>query len=530
MPGSLPPAGGGLPRFAVSRGLFLRLLGLVYLVAFASLATQILGLVGADGLLPATAYLERAHDLWGAGAYSRLPTLLWLWPSDTGLLALCWLGMALSAAAFAGIAPIATFTTLWVCYLSLTIAGQDFLSFQWDVLLLETGVLAVLYSPAAWRAPLRSGRDPSAAARWLIWGLAFKLTFLSGVTKLLSGDATWWSLTALRYHYETQPIPTWVGWYAHHAPDWFGALSVGAMFVIEIAVPFVIFAPPRFRRARIAGCAILCLFQGLIAATGNYGFFNLLSVVLYLSLLDDDAIVSGVSGLLSRARALFRRGAASGSNAPSRSGGAPRPATLLRPAVPPVEPARAPSWTGYTVAGLAAALAVLSALTLVREMRRPEPMPVWSDTLLGLVAPLRSVNGYGLFRSMTTERPEIVIEGTADGVTWTEYPFRWKAGDLARAPGFVQPHMPRLDWQMWFAALDPQRQAHWLFALVDRLLENDPAALGLLDGNPFPGEPPRLVRLALYRYRFTTPDEGAGRDWWTRELIGYLTEPIPRRP
>ena len=137
-------------------------------------------------------------------------------------------------------------------------------------------------------------------------------------------------------------------------------------------------------------------------------------------------------------------------------------------------------------------MALLSALTFVREIRRPAPMPDWSNALLGTVAPLRSVSGYGLFRVMTTERPEIVIEGSADGETWLEYPFPWKAGEPARAPGFVQPHMPRLDWQMWFAALDPQRQAHWLFALVDRLLENDPTALGLLDSNPFPHEPPRL--------------------------------------
>lgn len=518
-----PAAAGGPPRFALSRGLFLRLLGLVYLVAFASLSTQILGLIGADGLLPAAAYLERVHDLWGAEAYYRLPTLLWLWPSDTGLVALCWMGMALSVAAVAGMAPIATFAALWVCYLSLTIAGQDFLSFQWDVLLLEAGLLAVLYSPAAWRAPLRSGRNPPAAARWLVWGLAFKLTFLSGVTKLLSGDATWLSLTALRYHYETQPIPTWVGWYAHQLPDWSGTLSVAVMFVIEVAVPFVIFVPARFRRVRIAGCALLCLLQILIAATGNYGFFNLLTLVLYLSLLDDDAILAAVSGLRSMA------GARSGPRLRSApSGASPKPAKPA-PADVSRQPA-GPPWRGYAVASLAALLAVLSALTLVREVRWPRPMPAWSDTLLGAVVPLRSVSGYGLFRSMTTERPEIVIEGTADGVTWKEYAFPWKAGDLARAPGFVQPHMPRLDWQMWFAALDPQRQAHWLFALVERLLENDPTALSLLDGNPFPDEPPRFIRLVMYRYRFTGRDAGASGDWWSRELIGSLTEPIPRRP
>lgn len=486
------------PRFALSRGLFLRLLGFVYFVAFSSLAPQLPGLVGADGLLSAAGYLERAYDLWGGDAYMQLPTLLWLWPGDELLMGLCWLGIALSIAAMLGIAPIAVFASLWTLYLSLTVAGQDFLFFQWDLLLLETGVLAVIYAPPGLWPPLETRRPPSAAARWLVWSLAFKLTFLSGVTKLLSGDETWWGLTALRYHYETQPIPTWVSWYAHNAPDWFGTLSIGLMFFIELIVPFVMLAPARFRILRTTGCALLCVLQVLIAITGNYGFFNLLTMVLYASLLDDSVI----SRLLPWLQA---------------------PAGYAQQGAP------GPTASRTAMAVLVTLLAFLSALTFVRELRRPTPLPDWSNALLGVVAPLRSVNGYGLFRVMTTDRPEIVIEGSADGVTWTEYSFPWKAGDPARAPGFVQPHMPRLDWQMWFAALDPQRHAHWLFALVDRLLENDPTALALLDSNPFPGEPPGYIRLALYRYRFTTPAGEADGDWWTRELTGYLTEPIPRR-
>lgn len=489
---------GDAPCFSLSRGLFLRLLGFVYLVAFASLAPQLRGLVGEDGLLPAAGYLERAHEVFGGDAYRQLPTLLWLWPGDGLLLGLCGAGIVLSLAALAGIAPIAVFASLWALYLSLTVAGQDFLFFQWDLLLLETGLVAVLYAPAGRWPPLATPDPPGAGARWLLWGLAFKLTFLSGATKLLSGDATWWSLTALRHHYETQPLPTWLGWYAHNAPDWFGVLSVGAMFIIELGAPFAILVPPRFRRVRIAGIGALCLLQVLIAATGNYGFFNLLTVVLYLSLLDDAAIV----------RIL------------------PRLPTPIRYA-PPEPPA---SGAGrLALAAPVAALALLSALTFVREVQRPAPLPGWAEATLQAAAPLRSVSGYGLFRVMTTERPEIVIEGSADGAAWIEYPFRWKAGDPARAPGFVQPHMPRLDWQMWFAALDPQRHAHWLFALVDGLLENDPAALALLDANPFPDEPPEQIRLALYRYRFTTPGEAADGVWWRRELTGYVTEPIFRR-
>ena len=340
-----------------------------------------------------------------------------------------------------------------------------------------------------------------------MWGLAFKLTFLSGITKLLSGDETWWGLTALRYHYETQPIPTWVGWYAHQAPAWIATLSTAVMFAIELGAPFVILLPSRFRRVRLTGFALLCLLQALIAATGNYGFFNLLTVVLYLSLLDDATLGRFLPGL----------GAHRLEPPPARGN------SLSRRAVPS-------RWRRAAVGVVASALAAASAYTFVREIRRPEPMPEWSAAAFGWVAPFRSVNGYGLFRTMTVERPEIVVEGSADGITWTEYPFRWKAGDPNRAPGFVQPHMPRLDWQMWFAALGPRAEAHWLLPLAGHLLDPPPAVLALLDddNNPFADEPPRFVRLALYDYRFTTLAEGTGDAWWRRELIAYLTEPIAR--
>ena len=499
MPGLSAPAAGGPPSFVLSRNLFLRLLGFVHLAAFASLAPQIVGLIGAEGLLPAAAYLDRVRELWGSDAYRQLPTLLWLWPSDAFLVGACCLGIALSAAAMAGVAPRTVFPALWVCYLTLAVAGQEFLQFQWDVLLLETGLLAAVYAPAGWRVRLVAGNEPSTAARWLVWGLAFKLTFLSGVTKLLSGDATWRNLTALEHHYQTQPLPTWIGWYFHNAPDWFGFLSVGVMFFIEVAVAFVILAPARFRRIRMAGCGLLCLLQVLIAATGNYGFFNLLAVVLYLSLLDDAAVASLLR--LGMSRRLPQEG--------------------RRPS---------PAWRRRALAGVTALLAGLSALTLAREVRRPAPMPAWADAALAAVEPFRSVNGYGLFRVMTTERYEIVFEGSADGSTWREYPFRWKPGDPARAPGFVQPHMPRLDWQMWFAALDPRGNTHWLMTLANGLLDGDRTTVDLLGDSPFPEAPPRFVRVTMYRYRFTTPPEAASGAWWTREPLGPMTEPLTRRP
>jgi hypothetical protein len=208
----------------LTRRLFLRLLGLVYLIAFASLAVQIRGLVGEHGILPAERFLDWVHSNYGAGAYRLLPTLFWLDASDTALLIGAWTGAALGLLLMLGVRPRLLLILLWLLYLSLSVVGQDFLSFQWDALLLETGLLAVLWAPP--RFPRRVSPPPLLlvsepvgpadssgtglvfdGARWLLVFLLFKLMFLSGVTKILSGDPTWQYGTALDFHFETQPLP-----------------------------------------------------------------------------------------------------------------------------------------------------------------------------------------------------------------------------------------------------------------------------------------------------------------------------------
>jgi hypothetical protein len=478
----------------LTRLLFLRLLGLVYLIAFVSLAVQITGLVGSHGLFPAGAYLDWARSVYGPSVYRLLPTLFWLGAGDTALRSAAWAGAGFAVLVIVGVAPRAALAGAWVLYLSLSVAGQDFLSFQWDALLLEAGLLAVLWAPPGWR-PGREAPSPSAAVRWLLVFLLFKLMFLSGATKLLSGDPTWRHLTALDYHFETQPLPTWLGWYAHQLPSPVHRASTVVMFAIELGAPWLLFAPPRFRRLRYAGVAALVLLQLGIALTGNYGFFNLLAIVLCVPALDDDLI----------GRLLPHR------TGPPADDGGRRPALML---------------------GIVPVIAFFSALSAWAELAYTLPggrgaalLPRWTATALGWVAPLRSFNGYGLFRVMTTERPEIVIEGSGDGAHWMPYEFRYKPGALTRPPGFVEPYHPRLDWQMWFAALDPMRGLPLLQALSLQLRAGTPEVVGLLGRNPFPNAPPRFIRLALYQYRFTTRAERSRSGaWWARELTGYLPD------
>ncbi len=495
------------------RGLLLRLLAGVYLVAFASFWVQAEGLIGPHGILPVSEFLDAARQQIGEQAYRQLPTVLWLSGSAAALHLVCGAGVVISLAAIAGLAPLLCFALLWMLYLSIVQGGQDFMSFQWDVLLLEAGVVAWFLAPARRRAGITERRPPPAVGIWLARLLVWKLMFLSGATKLLAYDDTWWQLTALDYHYYTQPLPWWTSWFMHQLPPWFGKACVAVTLLIEIGAPWLICCG---RRARLTAFALLVALQLAIAWTGNYGFFNLLTIVLCTALLDDRAIERVLPTLSER--------------------------RLGTPTARQIgEIVRGGSWASMLRGLLATALVAASLLVTLRELQRTLPGdhragPVgaaleWSDRkllrparpALAAIAPFHSVNGYGLFRSMTTARPEIVIEASADGTTWTEVEFHWKPGDLRRRPRLVAPHQPRLDWQMWFAALDPNG-APWLGPFLRRLLEGEEDVLELLDAPEWRGKPPRYVQLRYYRYQFTDRKERRSTGaWWRREPIGALT-------
>ena len=482
---------------AIASWIFLRLLGVTFLIAFVSLWTQVHGLVGDDGILPAHDYLVWARDSLGTACYRTLPTVCWLSTDGAFLNVLCGTGVMAALLLTVGIVPIPALGILWLLYLSLCVIGQTFLSFQWDTLLLETALIAAFLAPVDWRPKLWSVPRPSPIGLLLGRLLLFKLMFLSGVTKLLSGEPTWRDLSALDLHYETQPLPSWIGWYAHQLPEWFQRLSVANMYVIEIALPFLFFAPRRVRHVAAAGVILL---QVLIAATGSYCFFNLLAVALCVLLLDDQ--------LLRRMLPRVVR---------DRITVGPRNiAVTSRQKI-----------TRYALNTAGGVVLLISACVLLREAGQSRL--VGGTALLSITDPLRTINGYGLFRIMTTERFEIVIEGSDDGMTWSEYEFRWKPGDLARRPRFAAPHQPRLDWQMWFAGANPERNAYWLRHLANRLLEGSKPVLDLLADNPFPDQPPRYVRFIYYRYEFTDPStKRRTGHWWARELRGTLTPPIAR--
>ena len=461
-----------------SRWLFLRAIGCIYLIAFLSLWVQIHGLVGSNGILAADQYLSAVRQQVGIAGYHLVPTLFWLYPSDLFLHILCAGGVVLSFVLIAGFFPPLALAGLWGLYLSLVSVGQVFLSFQWDVLLLEVGLLAIFFAPLQIRDTLSLASPPSVPFLWLLRWLLFRLMFASGFVKLAS-DEVWRNLTALNFHYETQPLPTSIGWYVHQLPEWFQKVSVIGMFAVELAVPFLIFAP---RRLRTAGCIGLVGLQVLIILTGNYCFFNLLTIALCLLLIDDVTW----KWLLPK-----------------------RLMPTIHSLVQPVH-----RYRHACIAVVAILLFLLSGIRfsgqLFREARLPD---------VAWITPFRSVNTYGLFADMTESRPEIIVEGSNDRILWKTYEFRWKPGDLTKAPKWVAPHQPRLDWQMWFAALQGDYQrTYWFLNFMGDLLGGNPHVLKLLAENPFPDEPPRYVRATLYDYRFTKlSTKHSEGTWWERE-------------
>jgi len=463
-------------RYSVLCWIFLRLFGAIYVAAFVSLAVQVQGLIGREGILPAADYLAAVHQNLGNSAYRLAPTLFWMNSSDTALFAGAVAGAVLGFLVIADRWTRPALIGLFALYLSYVYAGQEFMSFQWDSLLLEVGFLAIFLT----------GR--SRIVIWLYRWLVFRYIFLAGIVKLESGDPTWRNLTALEYHFWTQPLPTPLAWYAAQLPRWLLVGGTAATLIIELGMVFLIFLP---RRLRAAAASSVLLLQSLIVLTGNYNFFNLLTMLLCLFLFDDAALRLRLPSLQSRLRCVPPAG---------------RAATVI--------------------ATLLAFLLVPVGLNRIWETVAQAELPVLG-TVARAVSPFMIVNPYGLFAVMTVTRPEIVIEGSSDGNIWREYVFRYKPGPLSRPPLWNIPHQPRLDWQMWFAALGEPRENLWVVRLMALLLDGSRPVLGLLASNPFVRDPPKYVRAQLYDYRFADQRTRAlTGQWWTRRWEAPYIPPI----
>lgn len=454
--------------YSLAIELFLRLLGLIYLFAYVPFLFQIRGLLGKDGILPVSEYLSQIHRRFGSRRFYYLPTLFWLNSSDVALLSLIWAGIALGGLLMLGVATPVVLLSLYVVHLSLTSAGQDFLGFGWETLLLEITAAACLMTATT----------PYNTLGWIALNfILFRFHVQAGASKLLSGDPTWRDGTAIAYHYFTQPLPNTIAWYAQKLPMWFHKLSTWITFYAELIVPLAIFSPPWVRL--IVAIQMIGL-QVTIWLTGNLSYLNHMTVVLSVILLHNRFLES-----------------------------------LLGPA-PDVSQASPIIWQ-WAISACAAAFLFFQVINLINYFF---PRRHWY-LLLKWISPFHLAHPHQLFSVMTTKRYEIIIEGSRDGFVWHEYAFYYKPGDVAWRPRRISPYQPRLDWQAWFLPFDIFENQGWFQQFIAKLLQGSPTVVKLLKYNPFTEGPPMYIRVLMYDYEFTSGDERARTGhWWKRTLVG----------
>ncbi|MFB9841002.1 lipase maturation factor family protein [Mucilaginibacter ginsenosidivorans] len=472
------------PTYWLTRFMILRLLGIVYAVAFLVAINQLVPLIGSNGLLPIGNYFKQVGDALGSNGagFVRLPSVFWLWHSDTALLTVAWTGFAISLVAIAGYTNAPLMGLLWFLYMSIVHAGQDWYGYGWEIQLTETGFLAIFLCPLLDMRPFPRRAPPFIVIvlfRWLI----LRIMLGSGLIKF-RGDKVWRNGTALYYHFETQPIPGPLSRWFHFMPRIMLKMGVWFNWLAELVAPWFIFWPRIGRH--IAG-VIIMLLQVVLIFSGNLSFLNWLTIVPALACFDD-----GFWSLI-LPRQLVRKAAVVAESAEESI------------------PMLTTSWV------VAVVIALLSIEPVANLLSPGQVMNTSFD-------PLDLVNTYGAFGSVGQQRLNVVFEGTADDTTgnkanWKPYVYKFLPVLLNKRPPQIAPYQPHLDWQMWFAAMSTSDQYPWTYNLAWKLLHNDPGAIGLFASNPFPGKPPRCIRAVLYRYKFARPGNPQGL-YWEREQLG----------
>ena len=500
----------------IPRWLFLRALGLLYFSAFYSLVFQIRGLIGPEGVLPADEYLTHVARSLGPLRYWYAPTLLWISAGSHMLLVIAVVGMLASLLLVVNVWPRCMLLICFVGFLSFVGAGQDFAQYQSDGMLLEAGFLSLFLAPRGllpgWGA---ASPPPRASILLLLWEW-FRIYFESGVVKLASGDPTWRNLTAMDEYYQNGPLPTWIGWYVQHLPEWFHKATAGATLVMELALVFMAFLP---RRWRIVCFCIVTAWQAGVILTANYAFLNYLVLALGVLLLDDRLLRRFVP-------ARFRRGL-------SQPSASPPLADVLAEDPAPVAKPTASALRRHLGSLRIAVTAVMltwcfydTSLLLLHMLWRTAPLP--GEPVVAL-EPFRIANEYGLFAVMTPHRYEVEFQGSMDGKNWVAYPFRYKPQNTAAAPGVYAPYQPRFDWNLWFASLGAWPEYPIVPRTEELLLTNDSDVLSLFAGNPFAAAPPQYVRAVLYQYWVASmAEKRATGQWWRRQLLGTYAPTIER--
>ena len=521
----------------LARWIFLRSLGLIYFSAFFSLIFQIRGLIGPEGILPAGEYLRALAQNYGRAAYWYAPSLLWFSASSHSLMALCWIGMVAALLLVFNLWPRGMLIVCFLCFLSFVTAAGDFSGYQSDGMLLEAGFLSLFVAPAGIRPRFGEKNPPVRAAFYLLLWEWFRIYFESGVAKIASGDPEWRNFTAMDEYYQNGPLPTWIGWYAQQrVPHWFHYGSAFLTIALELVLIWTAFLP---RPVRIILFFVVTPWQLGIILTANYTFLNYIVLFLGFLLLDDRFLArffpaKWTKSLMDRA-ASDRSGDSSFTAAGQLSILSPAASAANAADAPPTASSPARNWAQTLRVWLAPLRIAIVGVVLTWIFYATTVQMIWMvapdsglpSTPVAVLDPFRIANRYGLFAVMTRGRYEIEFQGSNDGQSWVDYPFRFKPQDVNKPPGIYAPYQPRFDWNLWFASLGEWRGNPLVLRTERRLLSNDPDVLALFAANPFAQSPPRQVRAVLWQYWFTTPSERkATGAWWRREQLGLYAPAI----
>lgn len=450
---------------------FPRLLGFIYFFAFGAFLFQIKGLIGENGILPIGTFLDWVKKAYPKNYFSIIPSVFWLNHSNTALLSVVATGTVLSVLLMIGVYPPLLLFLLYILYLSIVSAGQEFLGFGWEGFLLEI----------TFNAFFLTLMTPSNFLIWISLNLVlFRFHLQGGAVKLQSRDPNWKNLTAIAFHYQSQPIPNTQAWYAHKLPMWFQKFSTVLMFFIELVVPFAFFGTDLMR---LYAFFALVGLQLMIWFTGNFSFLNHLTVVLCTILVSNAYFGSFIEA----------------------------PVTASHP------------FLDVLCTGVGLFLIALQ-LGLLWNHFYPNTL---LNRLVSYCSNFYIANRYGIFAVITTTRIEIVIEGSEDGVEWKEYLFYHKPSEVTRRPRRISPYQPRIDWQAWFLPFGHRRHEAWFQNFLNRLLKGTPEVLALLRENPFKDKPPKFIRALAYDYTFTSfAEKKATGRWWNRQYVGLFSNPV----
>ena len=511
------------------RWLFLRAIGLIYFSAFFSLLFQIRGLIGPDGVLPASEYLEAVAKSAAAARFWYAPTVFWLSTSSHMLMAVCWIGLAASVLVVFNIFPRVSLFVCFIGFLSFVAASGEFSGYQSDGMLLEAGFIVLFLAPMGFRPGFGATQPPIRAGIFLLLWEWFRIYFESGIAKIASGDPEWRNFTAMDEYYQNGPLPTWIGWYMQHLPHWFHAATAFLTLALELVLVFMLFLP---RRWRIVCFFIVTPWQIGVILSANYTFLNYLVLALGIFLLDDRFIQQFIPARWKRdwtpAPPLTGQ-----SELPIASTNEPTEGSVSAPHI-----SEQVDWADslrHQLANFQLTLTCVmftwlfyaSTTLLVLMVWRSAPLPTGPVMAL---EPFRIADRYGLFARMTRGRYEIEFQGSMDGQNWTTYQFRNKPQYPQEAPRIYAPYQPRFDWNLWFASLSDWRSDPIVVRTEERLLAGSPDVVALFQSNPFPQQPPRIVRAVVWQYWFSTREAKRTQGiWWTRQLLGLYAPTLERQ-